>query len=210
MKLIDDGIIKYDRTNFSQCSPLPTAEYAQLEYWRKKLYKLNLIGEYSESKIGYGNISAIYDYSEIIKTIKPQFIITGTQTGKYPDLDGSHYTRVLDFSISELRVQMQGPIEASSEVVTHAAIYEQNLLIKAVFHVHSAALWKMMIDTNFPYIEKNIAYGTLEMARATQQCVADTTAGVFCMRGHTDGIVAYGKSLEEAWNHIFKLYEHTI
>lgn len=210
MKVIDDGIIKYDRTNFSQCPPLESIEYTELEYWRKKLYKLSLIGEYPEDKIGYGNVSMIYDYSNIFKTQRPQFIITGTQTGKYQNLDGRYYTRVLDFSINDLKVKMEGPIEASSEVVTHAAIYQHNPLIRTVFHIHSPVMWKMMINEKFPYIDANITYGTVEMAHATQKCIADTTSGIFCMHGHVDGIVAYGKTPEEAWNHIFTLYGRTI
>ena len=89
MKVIDDGVIKYDRSNFSQCPALLKDEYAQLEYWRKKLYQANLIGEYPEVHIGFGNISVRKDYSQHKLSHFPQFLITGTQTGKYPDDDAS-------------------------------------------------------------------------------------------------------------------------
>jgi ribulose-5-phosphate 4-epimerase/fuculose-1-phosphate aldolase len=210
MKVVHDGIIKYDRTNFSQCPPLPIDEYSKLEYWRKKLYLVNLIGEYKEEKIGFGNVSLIQDYSKLLKTTNPQFIITATQTGKYSNLNGEHYTRILDFSINELKVQMQGPVEASSEVITHAAIYAQNSDIKAIFHVHSAAIWKLMIEENFSFTAENIPYGTLEMAKATQECVGKSNFGLICMRGHADGVVAYGRTPEEAWKYLMQLYERTI
>ena len=206
MKVIDDGVIKYDRTNFSQSPPLLEIEYKELEYWRKKLYNLNLIGEYQESKIGFGNASAIYDYSKRHQSSVPQFIITGTQTGKYADLDGSHYTRILDYFIDELKVSMEGPVEASSEVLTHAAIYQKNPLIKVVFHAHSNIIWKMMIDKKYPYTAEKITYGTVEMAKATQECVGELTSGSICLHGHADGFISYGTSLEEAWNNIFDLY----
>jgi ribulose-5-phosphate 4-epimerase/fuculose-1-phosphate aldolase len=208
MKVIDDGIIKYDRTNFSLSPPLDKSEYSSLEYWRKKLYNKNLIGEYPNAKIGFGNISQIFDYSSILKTNKPQFVISGTQTGKYPELDGSQYTRILDFNIDMLKVTMQGQIEASSEVLTHAAIYERNILIQAVFHIHSQDLWRMMIEKNLLFTSENIPYGTIEMAHATQECIGSNSFGVFCMRGHIDGIVGFGRSPEEAWNQIMKLHEH--
>ncbi len=210
MKVIDDGIIKYDRSNFSHSEPLSLDEYKILEYWRRKLFEINLIGEYPEHQIGFGNVSMIFDYSKIYKSNKPQFIITGTQTGKYPHLDGNHYTRILDFSIDELKLNMQGVIEASSESITHAAIYEQNPLIKVVFHIHSSAIWSKMIEMNASHTDQNIPYGTLEMARATQKCVANQTFGAFCMRGHEDGVVAFGKTLEETWNIIIQLYEGRI
>ncbi len=207
MKVIDDGVIKYDRTNFSHSGPLSTSEYGELEYWRKKLYKLNLIGEYAEAQIGFGNMSSVMDYSEYFKSPNPQFVITGTQTGKYTDLNGSHYTRVLDYSINGLKIKMMGSIEASSEALTHAAIYASNKNIKAIFHIHYQEIWKKMIDDNSDFTAANIPYGTVEMAHATQECVAGKNSGTFCMRGHEDGVVIYGENMDEVGALTIKLYQ---
>ncbi|MBC7713476.1 MAG: class II aldolase/adducin family protein [Rhizobacter sp.] len=198
MKVIDDGVIKYDRTNFSLCDSLRPEEYQELEYWRKKLYKLNLIGEYPEAQIGFGNMSVIQNYSEFFQSSHPQFVITGTQTGKYADLNGKQYTRVLDYNISELKIKMMGAIEASSEALTHAAIYAANSKIKSVFHIHSTKIWQKMIEDQSDHTCATIPYGTVEMALATQKCIAGKNSGVFCMRGHEDGVVIYGSSMQEA------------
>lgn len=206
MKVIDDGIIKYDRTNFTHCDPIDLVEYSALEYWRKKLFKLNLIGEYPEAAVGFGNLSEIKDYSDWHKTSHPQFIITGTQTGKYPELDGNHYTRVLDFDIDHLKIKMMGPIEASSEALTHAAIYAQNEKIKIVFHVHSPEIWTGMIKDKADFTCESIPYGTVEMAKATQKCVGNKISGIFCMHGHEDGVVAFGRNLDEVGILITDLY----
>ncbi len=207
MKVIDDGVIKYDRSNFSQCGALFSEEYMPLEYWRKKLYQMNLIGEYPEVHIGFGNMSFLQDYSCYFKSAHPQFIITGTQTGKYADLNGSQYTRVLDYQINELKIQMMGTIEASSEALTHAAIYESNPNIKAVFHIHSNDIWKKMIEDKSDFTAAHIPYGTVEMAHATQECIKGHDSGVFCMHGHEDGIVIYAESLEEAGRLTQELYQ---
>lgn len=207
MKVIDDGIIKYDRSNFSHCEGLSPEEYQDLEYWRKKLYKMNLIGEYPEAQIGFGNMSTIRDYSTFEQSPHPQFVITGTQTGKYPDLSETHYTRVLDYQIEKLKIKMMGAIEASSEALTHAAIYVSNPKIKAIFHIHSAQIWHQMIKDHYDFTAANIPYGTVEMARATQECIKGKNAGVFCMHGHEDGIVIYGSSLEEAGHLTQELYD---
>lgn len=206
MKVIDDGIIKYDRSNFTHCDPIDLVEYSALEYWRKKLFILNLIGEYPEVAIGFGNLSEIKDYSRWHSTSHPQFIITGTQTGKYPELDGNHYTRVLDFDIDNLKIKMMGPIEASSEALTHAAIYAQNKKIKTIFHIHSAKIWTGMIKDKTDFTSKSIPYGTVEMAKATQKCVGNKESGIFCMHGHEDGVVAYGRTLNEVGLLITELY----
>ena len=61
---IDDGVIKYDRTNFTQCEALNYSEYAELETWRTLLYRLNLIGEYPVEQVGFGNMSKAQNYEE--------------------------------------------------------------------------------------------------------------------------------------------------
>lgn len=205
MKVIDDGVIKYDRSNFSHCGPLETTEYSALESWRKKLYALNLIGEYPEEKIGFGNMSELCDYSAFFNSHVPQFVITGTQTGKYADLDGRHYTRVLDYNIDHLKIKMMGPVEASSEALTHAAIYAYNKNIKAIFHIHSKLIWEGMIEDKCDFTCGSIPYGTVEMARATEKCIFNKDSGAFCMHGHEDGVVAYGTSLEEVGSIILSL-----
>ena len=210
MKVIDDGVIKYDRSNFSPCKALGTNEFKDLEYWRKKLYRLNLIGEYPDAKIGFGNMSVVQDYSEYEKTSNPQFIITGTQTGKDADLTGSHYTRVLDYDIDKLKIKMMGSIEASSEALTHAAIYSRNPNINALFHIHSNEIWEQMLLDGSDKTSANIPYGTVEMAHATQECVANKDSGVFCMHGHEDGVVIYGRSLQETGDLTIQLYKKYI
>jgi hypothetical protein len=210
MKVIDDGVIKYDRSNFTHCDPINSLEYSRLEEWRKVLYEHNLIGEYPDVKIGFGNMSMASNYNEFHNTLHRQFIITGTQTGKYKDLDGRHYTRVLDYDIEKLKIQMMGPIEASSEALTHAAIYACNPDVQVIFHIHSALIWNGMIKNKCDYTEAYIPYGTVEMARATQKCVDKKSFGSFCMHGHEDGVVIYGRSLEEVGKLTMDLYHQYI
>ncbi len=210
MKVIDDGVIKYDRSNFSQCAPLDLVEYSALEFWRKKLFSKNLIGEYPLEGVGFGNISEIKNYSKFHQSSVPQFIITGSQTGKYAELDGRYYTRVLDYNIDQLKIKVMGPIEASSESLTHAAIYAHNKNIKAIFHIHSKEIWNGMINDKSDFTNKDIPYGTIEMARATEKCVGIKDSGVFCMHGHEDGVIAYGRNLNEAGELILMLYKKYI
>lgn len=210
MKVIDDGVIKYDRSNFTQCGPIDLVEYSDLERWRKKLYNLNLIGEYKDLGIGFGNVSTIRDYSHFHQTLNPQFVITGTQTGKYPDLDGRFYTRVLDYDIDRLQISMMGQIEASSEALTHAAIYAHNNKIKAIFHIHSPLIWKGMIKDNADFTSKDIPYGTSEMALATIECVGKNDCGYFCMHGHEDGVLIYAQNLDDAGKLTLLLYRKYI
>lgn len=210
MKVIDDGVIKYDRSNFTHCGPIDLVEYCDLEYWRNKLYCINLIGEYKEAGVGFGNLSKLHNYAPIHLSLVPQFVITGTQTGKYANLDGKFYTRVLDYDVDHLKIKMMGPIEASSEALTHAAIYAYNPKIRAIFHIHSSEIWLGMIKDKAHHTASDIPYGTVEMAKATQKCIEGQDFGVFCMHGHEDGVVAFGRSLEEAGELTLELYKKYI
>ncbi len=208
-KPLKDGVIQYDRSNYTETPALPYQEYIALERWRRKLYQRALIGEYPKDKVGYGNISERRDLSKYFSR-DLQFVISGTQTGKYPDLNGMHYTRVVDSDIEQLKVVTMGPLEASSETMTHASIYEQNSHIRAIFHIHNEQIWQKMIEQEYPSTSRWIPYGTLEMALAVKKCVKDSSQGVFVMKGHKDGVIAYGPSLSATANIIRNIYSQFI
>ncbi len=201
MSEIDDGVIKYQRV-FTPADPLQHHEYRQLESWRKKLYQLELIGEYPNVFIGYGNMS-----QRLAPSLPIQFIITGTQTGKFAALSGEHYTTVTGYNLESNLIEAKGCIDASSEALTHAALYEVSAKIKAVFHIHDKTIWQGMLDDDFLYTKKDIPYGTVEMARAVQEIVKGKSKGVFAMAGHEDGVVAWGNTLEETGQEIMKLVQ---
>lgn len=190
--MIDDGVIKYDRSNFTHSGPINEDLWKNLESWRKKLYKLNLIGEYPKEKVGFGNLSSLISWSK-----QAEFIITGTQTGKHKDLNGNHYTLVNGYDLKNMLLMQEGPIEASSEALTHAAVYEANKNIKAVFHIHSTKIWEKMIELDYDFTPREIPYGTQEMALCVGELIANKESGTIVMKGHQDGIIAYGPSMDE-------------
>lgn len=195
MSEIDDGVIKYHR-NFCKTDALQPDEYWPLELWRKKLFHLKLIGEYPIVNIGYGNLSWRSGDS---------FVITGTQTGKWPDLNGGHYTRVLDHNLEDNCVTAAGPIDASSEALTHASIYARNININAIFHIHDKKIWHGMLERNFLATAKDTPYGTVAMAQEVKALIGEKRHGSFAMAGHEDGIISWGSTLDEAGEEILKL-----
>ena len=104
--MIDEGYVKYNCTWIPDRS-LISLEIAELNYWRNRLYRLGLIGQY-DNGIGFGNVS---QRGKIDKEI----IISGTNTGGIPVLNESHYTTVIDYDWKENSVTCRGTIAASSE-----------------------------------------------------------------------------------------------
>ncbi len=190
-KTVDEGYIKY-KCNWIYSKSVSTSEIIELNQWRDKLYQLGLIGIY-DNGIGFGNLSIRCDRTK-------QFIISGTKTGSISSLTERHYTKVTDFNWSENYVTCVGEIQASSEALTHAAVYIANPEVNAVLHVHNLEMWKKLMD-KVPTTARNCAYGTPEMAKEIiRLCQEDKTkqTKIIVMSGHEEGIITFGRNLEEA------------
>ncbi len=198
---IDEGYVKYK--SYWTKAPVPAAAAAateELDTWRRPLIAAGLIGEYEDLGIGYGNIS--------VRCGEPgQFLISGTQTGDVPLTNKEHYSLVTDYNTYANIVCCVGPVQASSEAMTHAAIYELDSNIGAIVHVHSLELWQQLKD-NIPTTDASVAYGTPQMANEFRRLYRDTDfrkTQLAVMAGHDEGLLSFGASLEEAATRILGL-----
>ena len=195
----DEGYIKYDIDWMP--GPAPDVDAARdLDRWRRPLFDAGLIGEYVDLGIGYGNISKRCGAAG-------QFLISGTQTGHLADTDERHYALVTNVDIDANSVRCSGPVKASSEAMTHAAIYALDERIAAVVHVHSKPLWKKYLGV-LPTTDGNIPYGTPDMARELARLFAASDLGgmgVAVMAGHEEGLISFGPTLEAAARRMLSL-----
>lgn len=186
----ETGVIKFNCTWIKE-DPLDNELIADLNTWRDKLYKLRFIGMY-ENGIGYGNISKRFN--------KDQFIVSGTGTGKYPELSNQQFTTVTEYNLEKNSLTAQGPIIASSESLTHAVIYESDQTCNAVIHIHNQELWKNMLNI-VPTTKQSVEYGTPAMAMEVRRLFIETDLRqkkILVMAGHEEGIISFGKDLDEA------------
>ena len=188
--MIDEGYIKY-RCRWKNLPAIAEADITELNQCRQRLYQLGLIGEYANG-IGFGNLSIRIPDST-------QLIISGTQTGGIASLTTRHYTKVTDFDWHQNYVACQGEIKASSETLTHAAIYVAEPTINAVIHVHHRELWRKLLN-KVPTTDPNCAYGTPEMAAEIIRICQNSNrqCKIIVMSGHEEGILTYGSDLSEA------------
>lgn len=195
---IDEGYIKFE-SNWTP-GPSPDQDAVDLlESWRRPLVEAGLIGMYEDLGIGYGNISIRYG--------DRRFVISGTQTGHVEQSTAEHYALVTAFDIDRNRVDSTGRVEASSESLTHAALYGLDDAIGAVVHVHSRPLWNTWLG-RLPTTSPDVAYGTPAMAREFERLFHETDfpeKGVAVMGGHEDGLVSIGGTLEQASRRILSL-----
>jgi ribulose-5-phosphate 4-epimerase/fuculose-1-phosphate aldolase len=197
--MIDEGYTKF-KVDWSDRSPLDHPETAELERWRRPLFEAGLVGHYPDLDIGYGNLSVRVEGGGL-------FVISGTQTGHLPRTDRHHYALVTAVNIEENSVTCVGGTQASSETLTHAAIYELDLSINAVVHVHNAMLWERLKHA-VPTTDAEVAYGTPAMADEFRRLYRETSlprTGVAVMAGHESGLVSLGQNLREATLRILSL-----
>lgn len=187
----ENGIIKFN-CHWKRSEPLSREALTDMNRWRDRLYRLGMIGAY-ENGIGFGNLSTREAGSD-------RFVITGSGTGRIKSLSEKHYTRVVDFDFESNRLTCVGPVRASSESLTHAAVYVSDATVKAVIHIHHKEMWKRLLG-NMPTTPRDAEYGSPEMVDEVMELFRSTDVRekkILVMGGHEEGLVAFGGDLEEA------------
>jgi len=188
---VEDGYIKFNCVWNKADFDFPEHLFEKLNFWRDQLFQNHLIGSYADG-IGFGNIST--------RLSAGNFVITGTATGSKTRLTKNDFSLVTDYDLSKNTVKCTGKTRASAESMSHAAIYEKNSEIMAVIHVHHLSLWEKLKD-NLPTTRYDVEYGTPEMALEVHSLFDRTNVRqtrIFVMGGHKEGIVSFGKDLDDA------------
>ena len=189
----DEGVVKY-RAIHVDAEPPSHPLLSELDVARAKLFDLGVVGVYPDG-IAYGNVSIRHENG---------CIISGTATGAKRILGASGYCAVQRFDLEKNIVHTKGPINASSESMTHCAIYQANILVKCVLHIHNLKLWQQLLQYADITTPANIAYGTPQMALSIAAIVNAKAKpyGLLAMAGHEEGVVAYGQTISMAESQI--------
>jgi L-ribulose-5-phosphate 4-epimerase len=197
---VDEGYIKYTINHLNGLEPLYfwTMKISRV---RTGLFDLGLIGVTSEG-IGYGNISTRLGCSA-------GFVISGAATGAKRELRPEDFSEVLSFDTKTNRVNCIGKIRSSSESMSHGAIYNADKGVKAVIHVHHQGMWEYMLTNPYPSTSERAAFGTPELAEEINSLVVQHAKpnGVFVLKGHQEGVIAYASQLESARDLLLGIYE---
>jgi L-ribulose-5-phosphate 4-epimerase len=169
------------------------AGFRELNACRRKLFQVGLIGV-DANGIGFGNLS-------VRDGTTNSFYITGSGTGGRPELKLADYARVAAYDFGRNWLQCEGCTIASSESLTHAAVYESEPNAGAIIHGHDLKLWAAL-PGQVPTTMEAVEYGTPEMADEVRRLFKMTNVKsrkVLVMAGHEGGVIAFGKDLKEAF-----------
>lgn len=187
---VDEGYIKFSLSMSDGDIP-KNKNWNNLNRARNKLHSFNLIGVYPNG-IGFGNVSIRHQGKE--------FIITGSATGGKQNLSTLDYCLVRSFDLKRNQVEAVGRTKASSESMTHGAIYSANEEIRSVIHFHQKRIFDSLLNNGAPKTEKSIQYGTPQMGLAMREIVKKSSLsnGFLVTEGHDEGVFVYASSIEVA------------
>ncbi|MFZ4615493.1 MAG: class II aldolase/adducin family protein [Rectinemataceae bacterium] len=106
--------------------------------------------------IGFGNLG-----------VRPEgrgFLISGSATGADRVLNLDQYCLVESYSMEENRVRYRGSIKASSESMSHGAIYSADPEVNCVIHIHGRSMFDSLLARGQIHTPAELPYGTPAMA----------------------------------------------
>lgn len=192
-----EGVIKFN-LQYTPGPALPAAAVADLIAWRQVLVRMQWMGQDPARYDGYG-------FGNISRRLAPfqapplerSFAITGSQTGHLAPFTAAHVARVTGIDPAQNRVTATGPVQPSSESMTHGMVYALAPDALYVMHVHAPLLWQHAAALHLPTTAADVPYGTPAMAQEVERLFTETPVRgihLFAMAGHEDGIVAFGET----------------
>jgi len=194
-----EGYVKYT-AEYTMSAPIEAPHWTELNEVRTRLHRMGLVGVNSAG-IGFGNLSVRFQGDA--------FLISGTATGAPPVLRPGDYCLVNSCNIEQNSVVATGPVQPSSESMTHGAVYRYCPGANCVIHIHSRAIFDGMLRDNYPATPEDAAYGTPEIALAIGKRVQGLGANEGCivLAGHDEGVLCYGPSVERTFTLIQELFD---
>lgn len=199
-----EGVIKFDAQHeYTRLSwDGEGSRVASLFAWREVFRGLGLLGQEPGryEGLGFGNLSARLP-SRTRAAGHRRFLITCTQTSGAEVMDPEQLCVIERYELQAHRVVSRGPCLPSSESMTHAALYDADSELGFVFHVHAPAIWGAADALGLPCTAERVEYGTPAMAlevRRVYRGGAGRKGQVIVMRGHEDGVLAFGATAQEA------------
>jgi ribulose-5-phosphate 4-epimerase/fuculose-1-phosphate aldolase len=136
---------------------------------------------------------------------KNEFIITASFTTLGNKMTNNDFAEVVNCLPDENTIYFNGLKNPSSESFLHYYIYRNRPDINAVFHGHSEDILIIAKKTGIAETEKEIEYGTLELAESILPLALHHN--FFIMKNH--GFISIAKSMNQAGNQLLRLSSNT-
>ncbi|WP_114418709.1 class II aldolase/adducin family protein [Marinospirillum perlucidum] len=202
-----EGVIQYHYELLTPSQEPPAHLLEALNHWRRQMIKQGWLGQEPGryQGLGFGNISHRWP----AHGQPAAFLISASQTGKLGQLPAEAWPRVLQALTENNQVVAEGWQPPSSESLSHAVIYQAAEEVEAVIHIHSPALWQAAPALGCPCTDAALSYGTPALARAIAREITQPQ-GLVALLGHQDGLLSWGRNLEEAAESLYALQSRLV
>ncbi len=189
-----ESYIKFNCQHTYQSVELPQQIDMLIELGNALKHK-GLIGKIDDT-MGFGNIS--------VKDTKTELIyISASKTGIPCKYTKEHFCRIDEWNAEKNLVVSRGQMPASSETLSHLAVYEALAWVRYVVHIHSESLWQSLLDKGLTS-SQDIKYGTKEMyfeiVRLLREC---SNQNLLVMGGHKNGLIFWDQDIASLKKSIF-------
>jgi ribulose-5-phosphate 4-epimerase/fuculose-1-phosphate aldolase len=211
-----EGVIHFEAAHVDAALPNEANDaLPALFAWRALMKQLGFIGldPARYDGVGFGNVSVRIPPFRGPRGQDSAFLITATQTGALSTLNADNVVVVDDWDLRKNRVRSRGRALASSESLTHGAVYDVVPHARAVIHVHAPAIFAKAAALSLPSTRPGIGYGTVAMAEEVARLWRDTDLAdlrVFAMTGHEDGVISFGQDLDDAGARLTSVYARAL
>lgn len=184
--ITNEGYIKFQCKTTSSRHP-SRSELDDIILLRDRLYDKEFVGTFPDG-VGFGNVSK--------KTDSGSIIITGSNTGKHERIQPNHFVYVNSYDIEANQVESSGQVQASSETLTHVAIYEAIDEIKYIAHIHNLKIWEKLLESGKRPVGTS-EYGSVELADEVREyCKSlDLLDNIFALPGHKGGVIIHAEEI---------------
>lgn len=168
------------------------SRFETLQYWCFYFHEKNLAPPYPGGS--FGNLS----YR--LKNNSDEFIITGSKIGLKEALTVDKVSHIKLVDYDNFKIVAEGRINPSSETFLHAAIYQNQKDVNAIFHGHSESIMANTEVLSLPVTKNEAPYGTLELVNEAANLWQNN---LFILKNH--GFFVTGKDMNDAGNFLINL-----
>lgn len=178
--------------NLKFSPPLLEENYIALEKWRIIFYRMGMIGKNKTTELSYG------DLSKRILVGENEFIITGSNTGQYANLDGSQYTRVKKCDVRKKVIEAIGPIAPSQTTHMHFLIFKNCPQINFIFHLFHQPIFDFIQNKGGQCLPDTFSKDFEAAEISISDTIQQQSSGLMALTNLPGHIICYGPSAEIA------------
>ena len=151
---------------------------------------MGMIGTNKTNGVSYG------DLSKRILVGENEFIISGANTGKYANLDGTQYTRVKKCDVRKKTIEAVGPIAPSTSSHMHYLIFKNCPQVNFIFHLKHEGIFDFVNKDENQRLEDTFSKDFEAAEISLSNIIEQKSSGLLALTSLPHELICFGASAE--------------